>query len=84
MGNNAANLDRNTPSYATATAAGDATLGSPTRSGAETPHVSSTLGSPAAQEVDSGWPDRMPARDETIRRGRVRGYINTPIPGGRS
>ena len=81
MNNNAANIDRGTPAYATATAAEDAALGSPTRSGAEAPQASSTLGSPTADDVNSGWPDRMPTRDESVRRGRVRGYVNNPTSG---
>lgn len=83
MDDNAANRDRNTPSYATATAAEDATLGSPTRSGAEAPQASSTLG-PQTESVGSGWPDRMPTRDESVRRGRVRGYIDSPPVGRQS
>jgi hypothetical protein len=51
----------------------DASLGSPTRSGWETPQTTSTLGDP--DTAPSAWDSR---RDDTVRRARVRGFILDP------
>lgn len=82
VGNNAATRDRSTAAYDRARDAEDATLGSPTRSGAELPSARSTIGSSTAEEETWGaqgasgsWSSR---RDENIQRARVRGYIIDP------
>jgi hypothetical protein len=56
-----------------ATAIEDASLGSPTRSGAEMPGTTSTIGAPVAEQ--SVWDSR---RDAEVRRARVRGFIIDP------
>ena len=82
MDNNAANRDRGTPAYRAASAAEDAALGNPTRSGSEMPAARSTVGS-----MTSSDPDRAPlergtewpvTRDQSVQRARVRGYIANP------
>ena len=66
---NAASFDRDMADKA---AAEDAALGSPTRSGAETPALASTIGS---TEDETGW---VPRRDTDMQRARVRGFIVEP------
>lgn len=70
---------RDTPSYATAADAEDATLGSPTRSGAETPAARSTVGSTMSDTAASRPQDAagtgLARRDDGVQRARVRGYI---------
>ncbi|MDX7952327.1 hypothetical protein P7D22_14230 [Lichenihabitans sp. Uapishka_5] len=67
---NAATLDRKA-------AIEDASLGSPTRGGAEMPDVPSTIGSTNQDRDDSAdaWTSR---RDPEMRRARVRGFIVDP------
>lgn len=87
-GDNAANMDRGGASYQAATAAEVATLGNPTRSGAEMPAARSTLGSMTSAEAGQSLPaDRQSGsfrRDEGLRRTRVRGYIRDPLDEDRS